>query len=223
MVLKVKREDVMPEDTDHVARMPNQMLHFTVRDTGIGIAPDRLGHAVRGVHAGGCLDDAQVRRHGAGAGDLQAAERDDGRDDVGRERRRPGPGQCLPLHHPGRGRARDQGAAAPGRRAGGAARQAGADRGRQRHQPAHPAPADGELGHAAARDGVSAGSAGVGSRAEIRSTWRSWTCTCRSWTAWSWRRRSGRCPKGRSSRCCWPRRWAYPRPGRRAGCSRPRC
>ena len=43
VVLKVKREDVMPEDTDHVARMPNQMLHFTVCDTGIGIAPDRLG------------------------------------------------------------------------------------------------------------------------------------------------------------------------------------
>ena len=30
---------------------------------------------------------------------------------------------------------------------------------------------------------------------EIRSTWRSWTCTCRRWTAWSWRRRSGRSPR----------------------------
>ena len=72
------------------------------------------------------------------------------------------------------------------RGAAGAARQAGADRGRQCHQPAHPDPADAGLGHAAPRDRLAAGSAGVGARRASRSTWRSWTCTCPRWTASRW-------------------------------------
>jgi signal transduction histidine kinase len=39
-----------------------------VQDTGIGIPEDKQSIAVRGVHPGGHLHHAQVRRHGAGAG-----------------------------------------------------------------------------------------------------------------------------------------------------------
>ena len=42
------------------------------RDTGIGIAPDQQRAHLRRVHAGRRLDDAPVRRHRAGPGDLHA-------------------------------------------------------------------------------------------------------------------------------------------------------
>ena len=48
------------------------------------------------LQPGGCLDHPALRRHRAGARDQQAAGRADGRDDVGRERRRPRQGQHLP-------------------------------------------------------------------------------------------------------------------------------
>ena len=51
---------------------------------------------LRGVRAGRRLDDAQVRRHRPGPGDLGPAGRADGRADLGRERGRPG--QHVPLH-----------------------------------------------------------------------------------------------------------------------------
>ena len=54
--------------------------------------------ALRGLRAGRQLDDAQVRRHRAGPGDLGPAGRADGRAHLGRERGRPG--QHVPLHRP---------------------------------------------------------------------------------------------------------------------------
>ena len=49
------------------------VLHFRVRDTGIGIPRGEAGPALRGVLAGRQLHHAQVRRHRAGPGDLAAA------------------------------------------------------------------------------------------------------------------------------------------------------
>ena len=54
-------------------------LRVEVTDTGIGIAPDELGAAVRAVHAGRRLDHAPVRRHRPRPGDLAPARRADGR------------------------------------------------------------------------------------------------------------------------------------------------
>ena len=47
--------------------------------TRASASPRSAAEAVQGVLSGGHLDDSQVRRHGAGAGDLGAAGRDDGR------------------------------------------------------------------------------------------------------------------------------------------------
>ena len=63
------------------------LLHFTVRDTGIGLTRGGPVTPVPDVQPGGCMHHAQVRRHRAGPGDQQAAGRADGRHDVGRERR----------------------------------------------------------------------------------------------------------------------------------------
>ena len=71
-------------------------LHLTVRDTGIGIAPDKQRDDLRGVHAGRHLDDARVRRHRAGPGDLRAARGHDGRASLGGKRA--GRGQHIPCH-----------------------------------------------------------------------------------------------------------------------------
>ena len=73
------------------------LLHFTVRDTGIGLSEAGLSPPVPEIQPGRQRHHAQVRRHGAGPGDQQAAGRADGRHDVGRERRA-GPGLDLPLH-----------------------------------------------------------------------------------------------------------------------------
>ena len=81
-------------------------LRFAVKDTGIGIPADKQGHPVRQVHPGRRLDHAAVRRHRAGAGDLQAAGRADGRRDRARERRRTRLGVLVhrPVRKAGRGR-----------------------------------------------------------------------------------------------------------------------
>ncbi len=73
------------------------LLHFTVRDTGIGLERGRPVAAVPEVQPGRQRHHAQVRRHRAGPGHQQAAGRTDGRHDVGRKRRA-GPGLDLPLH-----------------------------------------------------------------------------------------------------------------------------
>ena len=59
---------------------------FAVRDTGIGIPPDRLGPPLPVLQPGGRLDHAPLRRHRPGPGHQQAARRADGRAHVGRER-----------------------------------------------------------------------------------------------------------------------------------------
>ena len=46
------------------------LVRFEVRDTGIGIPEAVADRAVRGLHAGGRVDDAEVRRHRSGPGDL---------------------------------------------------------------------------------------------------------------------------------------------------------
>ncbi len=72
------------------------MLHFEVRDSGIGIAPDQLDKVFRGLHPGRLVDHAQVRWYGTGAGDQCAAGGVDGGTHLGRERR--GPRQFVLLH-----------------------------------------------------------------------------------------------------------------------------
>ncbi len=71
-------------------------IHIAVRDSGHRHPGRPAGPAVPGLQPGGRLDDAPVRRHGAGPGDQPAALRADGRADVGGERG--GGGQHLPLH-----------------------------------------------------------------------------------------------------------------------------
>ena len=54
-------------------------LRFEVADTGIGIAPAKLEHAVRALLAGRHVDHPPLRRHRPRAGDLAPARRADGR------------------------------------------------------------------------------------------------------------------------------------------------
>ena len=91
------------EDADAECVMPR----FEVADTGIGIEPEILEHAVPAVHAGRGRHQPAVRRHRARAGDLQAPGRADGRRD--RRRERAGHGQHLLVHLPPQaaGRRRD--------------------------------------------------------------------------------------------------------------------
>jgi signal transduction histidine kinase len=85
------------------------VLRLEVSDTGIGIAREQRA-PFPGVLAGRQLDDAEVRRHGARAGDLAAAR---GRDGRGHRRRDPaGAGEHVLVHGPLRRRRR--GAPAPG-------------------------------------------------------------------------------------------------------------
>ena len=60
--------------------------------------PRPAAETVQGVLAGRHVDHAQVRRHRPGPGDLRAADRDDGRGDLARERA--GPREHLPFHGP---------------------------------------------------------------------------------------------------------------------------
>ena len=163
------------------------LLHFTVRDTGIGLSEAGLSPPVPEVQPGRQRHHAQVRRHRAGPGDQQAAGRADGRHDVGRERRA-GPGQHLPLHHALRAGRAAAGPAArlpgPAAAAGGQAHPGG---GRQRHQPAHPGAADRQVGHGGAGHRVPGAGAGD-AQGRSPTTWPSWTCTCRTWTGRCWRR-----------------------------------
>ncbi len=99
-----RRGEVVGATVDaETTRRPTRalMLHFAVRDTGIGIPPDKQQVDLRAVRAGRRLDDAPVRRHRPGAGDLRAAGRADGRPHLGRERA--GRGQHLSFHRPRRG------------------------------------------------------------------------------------------------------------------------
>ena len=127
--------------------------------------PQRRGHgaAVPVVLAGRLEHHAQVRRHRPGSGDQQAPGRADGRADVGRERRARARRGVL-VHDRGvAGRAADDAAARIRGSATGARGQARPDRRRQRHQPAHPRVASGQVGHGARATRV-AGEAIPGSR-----------------------------------------------------------
>ena len=55
--------EVVLRVTSAVATPPDVVLHFSIRDTGIGIPLDRQQQHLRGLHAGRRLHDAQVWRH----------------------------------------------------------------------------------------------------------------------------------------------------------------
>ena len=69
------------------------LVRFEVKDTGIGIAPEKLARAVRGLRAGRHLHHAQVRRHRPGTGHHPAAGAADGR--RGRRGERAGQGSTF--------------------------------------------------------------------------------------------------------------------------------
>jgi PAS domain S-box-containing protein len=81
-------------------------VHFVVRDTGIGIAPETEAD-LRSVLASRQFDDAPLRRNGPRAHDLGAPGRSDARAHLGRERGRQR--ERLPFHDRSR-RCRSRGA-----------------------------------------------------------------------------------------------------------------
>ena len=90
VVLSVRTEG--DEQTER--RQPAALHRARHRHRVVGSGPEP---PVPEIQPGRQRHHAQVRRHGAGPGDQQAAGRADGRHDVGRERRA-GPGLDLPLH-----------------------------------------------------------------------------------------------------------------------------
>ncbi len=127
------------------------LVHFEVRDTGIGIDERAEAAPLPVLRAGRRLGEPPLRRHRPRARDLEAAGVADGRRD--RRRQPPRPRQHVLVH--------DQ-AGAPGRGRGGAAA-LGAARGppraggrRQRDQPPDPAPPARLLGPARDRRRVGA-------------------------------------------------------------------
>ena len=107
-------------------------LHFSVTDTGIGIAAGEARRDLRGLPPGGRIDDAPVRRHRPRPDDLGDAGAADGRADLGRERARRR--QHVSFHRRAR-RHRRAGSREPPSRGPPHAQRA--DRRRQRRQPAH--------------------------------------------------------------------------------------
>ena len=107
-------------------------FHVTIRDTGIGIPPDRIDRLVPVVHAGRRVDQPPVRRDGPRARDQPPARRADGRHRDGREQRRPRRGQHVPRDVRGGRDGHDADRAAPGRIVRGAP---SAHRRRQRDEP----------------------------------------------------------------------------------------
>ena len=111
-------------------------LHFAVRDTGIGIPPDKQQQALRAVHPGRHLDDAastaapgwawrsrpRLVEMMGGASGWRASRA----------------GQHVPLHGPVRLRRAAPATPARWRQPWPVPRPARAGRGRQRHQPPHP-------------------------------------------------------------------------------------
>ena len=90
------------------ARRSGSGFASRVHDTGIGMTDGAGRQAVPGLHAGGCLDHAQVRRHRPGPGHQPPLLRDDGRQHRRRERRS-GAVRRSRIELPGEGGARLRG------------------------------------------------------------------------------------------------------------------
>ncbi len=90
------------------------LLHFSVRDTGIGIAAGPFEPALPVVLAGRCIDDAQIWRNRTGAGNQPAPCGTDGRDHVGGKQC--GRGHDLPFYDSDRAGSRRCSGRSAGRR-----------------------------------------------------------------------------------------------------------
>ena len=77
---------VAVEVASEAEKRPDVELHFLVRDTGIGIPPEKLQADLRSVLASRQFDHPPVRRHRPGPDDLGATRRNHGRPHLGRKR-----------------------------------------------------------------------------------------------------------------------------------------
>ena len=88
------------KDTDFIRHPEQWLLHFSVRDTGIGIPAGQTAPPLQVLPAGGRLHHAAITAAaGLGLAIYQAPCRIDGRQSLGGERSRQG--LHLSFHHPG--------------------------------------------------------------------------------------------------------------------------